>query len=276
MQGWASWQDIPALRVLWQTAFGDSEDYMDFYFSRRFLPERTAVWREDGLPVAMATVMDVTIGDERGGYLYAVATLPPFRGRGLMRRLIGFIEQDVRQRGGTFCCLVPAEASLYDLYARLGYTADFVRYEKWMTAGEITADRVLTPCEFSRFAEKRSAFLTSVLPSVSHSNDGLRYVYDELFFSGGGVVSYEDGRHYAAWSRQDDHLCVWEDSGAAPEQTAAVLMQQTGIGKARVFSAFPREGFVCCAAGMGKYLPDPSVGLSAHFGKEGYLSLMLE
>ena len=70
--------DLPALRALWRECFGDPEAYIDFYFQNRFRCDQTLVWREGGAPVAMLSLLPVSV--ICGGtacparYIYAVAT----------------------------------------------------------------------------------------------------------------------------------------------------------------------------------------------------------
>ena len=87
MLDFAQPEDLDALKALWLACFGGPAEYLDFYYSRRFVPGDTLVWREEGRPVSMMTLMRVRRGGEDGVYIYAVATLPEYRGRGLMRRL---------------------------------------------------------------------------------------------------------------------------------------------------------------------------------------------
>ena len=76
-------EDVDALKDLWLSCFGGPREYVDFYYSRRFLPEDTLVWREGGRPVSMMTLMRVRQAGEDGAYVYAVATSPEYRGLGL-------------------------------------------------------------------------------------------------------------------------------------------------------------------------------------------------
>lgn len=56
-----------------------------------------------------------------GVYLYAAATLPEYRGRGIMTELISYANNDARQNGASFCALMPASRSLFSYYEKSGY-----------------------------------------------------------------------------------------------------------------------------------------------------------
>ena len=40
-------EDKPYLRALWQSCFGDSDSFLDYYFEKRFIPEYTVCTIED-------------------------------------------------------------------------------------------------------------------------------------------------------------------------------------------------------------------------------------
>ena len=126
--------DRADLEKIWLACFGGPPEYLDFYYSRRFRPEETLVWRQNGRPVSMLTMMDVTMAGHPGSYIYAVATLPEFRGRGLMRKLDEAACALLKSRGKKFMVLVPAELPLFAMYGRLGYHAAFFLWEKEVAA----------------------------------------------------------------------------------------------------------------------------------------------
>jgi Predicted acetyltransferase involved in intracellular survival and related acetyltransferases len=81
--------DRDELYALWQLCFHDSDVFADWFFSERFLPEYCPVWEENGrivcamhsLPLHMRVRDAVLPCVEIAG----VATLPEYRGQGLMR-----------------------------------------------------------------------------------------------------------------------------------------------------------------------------------------------
>ena len=87
--------DVPALRELWILAFGDGGDYLDNYFQVYYRPERMLVMEEEGLIRAMTAWFDTDFlvpgrGEYRAAYLYAVATHPSCRGKGLAGELLAW------------------------------------------------------------------------------------------------------------------------------------------------------------------------------------------
>jgi hypothetical protein len=94
-------RDRDAISQLWQTCFGDDEAYIDFYFQNRFTVENMLVIHRDGRPVSMASLLPVTLtaGGESvaAHYVYAVATLPAYRGQGLATRILAHAKETFGQ-----------------------------------------------------------------------------------------------------------------------------------------------------------------------------------
>ncbi len=124
--------DTDAVRRLWQTCFGDERGYIDLYLSNRFQTENMLVIHADGRPVSMLSLLPVTVtigGEQRAArYVYAVATLPAYRGRGYASRLI----EHAFQKYGEPLILQPADEGLRRYYERLGFDETFRQSPCWI------------------------------------------------------------------------------------------------------------------------------------------------
>ena len=70
--------------------------------------------------------------ENRAAYLYAAATLPQYRSRGIMGGMIRFAADFCRSAGFHSIVLVPAEESLFGYYGRSGFkTAFYGAYESF-------------------------------------------------------------------------------------------------------------------------------------------------
>ena len=72
-------KDIPQLRQLWRQAFGDTDAFLDIFFSTAFSPERCRCVLADGAVAALYWFSCQSDGQPLA-YLYAVATSQKFRG----------------------------------------------------------------------------------------------------------------------------------------------------------------------------------------------------
>ena len=150
--------DLPALQQLWQEVFGDPPAFTDRFYNA-FGAECALVAIAgdfiagdeiandkipDGEIVAMLHTLPTALACEGqarwGAYLYALATSPAYRGRGIASRLLAYAESapfsapptlagagacglSVPSRSAIeFTLLIPGEASLFSFYESKGYT----------------------------------------------------------------------------------------------------------------------------------------------------------
>lgn len=114
---------------LWMTSFGDSEEYV-LGFARHMGNEDTPVVRyRDGTAVSALHLLSCgfKLWDEvvPASYIYAAATLPEYRGRGMMSRLIRQSFRTARQQGAVISLVLPASESLYRYYGGFGFCPVF-------------------------------------------------------------------------------------------------------------------------------------------------------
>lgn len=112
---------LPQLRLLWKEAFGDSDAFLDGFYATGFSPDRCRCLTENERVAAALYWFDCLCGDEKTAYLYAVATHPDFRNRGLCRALLEDTHTLLKARGYAAAVLVPDGEPLGQMYGRFGY-----------------------------------------------------------------------------------------------------------------------------------------------------------
>lgn len=161
-------QDIPRQRELWQLAFGDDGAYVDNFYNTYYQPERMLMLEEDGVIQAMTAWFDTVFkvpgrGEYRAAYLYAVATHPQARGRGLAGRLLSDADDLFREWEIPAVTTVPAEPSLHNFFGRNGFRECFVDGQFSVFQERPATDRAgadlerLTPGEYRALREERLA-----------------------------------------------------------------------------------------------------------------------
>jgi ribosomal protein S18 acetylase RimI-like enzyme len=114
-----------------RVCFDEFEEDARFFLFRRFTPDNTLVYLEQGRVVSSLTLLPVTVVTPArsfpAAYVYAVATLPGFRRRGMAGALLQHAETVMRARGVEALLLAPASEDLYGYYARFGYRTCFYR-----------------------------------------------------------------------------------------------------------------------------------------------------
>lgn len=201
-------EQLPGLRRLWQLAFGDTDAFLDRFFSTAFSPGRCRCITENGQVLAALYWFTCTCDDQKLAYVYAVATHPNHRGKGLCRTLMTDTHAHLAAQGYAGSLLVPQEEGLRKLYAGLGYEECTGISQFDCTAGETTLP--LRPITAEEYTELRR----SVLPAraVLQEQENLDFLKTQAsFYSGPGLL-------LAAVKEEDSLFCpeLLGDSSAAP------------------------------------------------------------
>ena len=148
---------IPALKALWQEAFGDSEAFIDTFFQTGFAPEHCLCVTEGTDLAAAAYWFDCIYDAGKAAYIYAVATAKAYRGRGCCRALMDAIGQCLAEQGYVCAILVPGDDSLAGMYAAMGYRFFGGMTQLQASAGEEAL--ALTEVSVSQYALLRRQML---------------------------------------------------------------------------------------------------------------------
>ena len=112
---------LGSLRRLFREAFGDTEEFLDIFFTRAYSPDRCRCVT-DGETVAAALYwFDCQWKGKRIAYFYGVATAQSHRGQGLCRLLMENTHRQLRRLGYDGCVLVPQNDGLFAMYGKFGY-----------------------------------------------------------------------------------------------------------------------------------------------------------
>lgn len=116
-------KDLNGVRRIWEYCFrGDSKEYVDFYFTRKYNPLNTLVY-EDRNKITSSIhlnnhVLNMYGKDVNTQYVVGVSTLPEARGAGIMSSMMKESLYEMRNRGNSFSILMPID---FRLYRKFGY-----------------------------------------------------------------------------------------------------------------------------------------------------------
>ncbi len=140
---------IPGLRWLWQEAFGDPDAFLNVFFDRVFSPERCRCIFDGADAAAAAYWLDCQYDGRKLAYLYAVATAPDHRNRGLCRMLMTQIHEILQAQGYAGAILVPGTPDLFAMYEKMGYQVMSGMDTLPAGGSEAAALQALTPEEYA-------------------------------------------------------------------------------------------------------------------------------
>lgn len=141
------------LKQLWQLAFGDSREFIDLFFETGYAPDRCLYLTEGGQVTAALYWLDCTFHGQKQAYVYAVATHPDHRGKGLCRQLMDMTHRKLKEQGYTAALLRPADAGLRQMYGKTGYRDATKASEFSCAAGMAVPVRKIGTEEYARLRQ---------------------------------------------------------------------------------------------------------------------------
>ena len=112
---------VTELRNLWKEAFGDSDEFLDLFFSTAFAPERCLCILSENKIAAALYWFECEYEKHPLAYIYAVATAKVYRGQGFCQQLLKATHSLLKQQGYIGALLVPGSEALFDFYKKAGY-----------------------------------------------------------------------------------------------------------------------------------------------------------
>lgn len=129
MISFAVWEQRPQLSALWQECFGDPEAVPACFLEHLFSPRDCLVDTEDGQLASAVYLIPAGVlvsgKKEQAHYIFAAATSPRYRSRGLMSALLARAAEVGEGRGDRWSAVLPADDGLYRFYASAGYSDFF-------------------------------------------------------------------------------------------------------------------------------------------------------
>lgn len=236
------WEDVPQLKGLWKTCFGDDDTYIDHYFIAYYLPSRALVLTAEGQIATMLLTFPFTLTGANGDacsacYIYAFCTAPELQGRGYGRRLLAYAEEQAALAGCQAAIMVPGEGSLFTFYEQLGYETAFFCWEKTLSRGA-AGPTLPRPCDLATYTTLREKWLTDQC-HVTYPLPVLDYQRSLCRNSGGGFYALEDG--VAAIELDENTLVIKELLASDLCHAASSLMSLFGLKTAVVRLPVQRE-----------------------------------
>ncbi len=115
--------DFNFVKKSWQTCFDDPQEFVDWNFENNYSTKNTVIAEAEGVPASAAQLMpyEMVIGGVAVPvrYVSGVATMPEYRGRGLVRGMFDFALPKMHSMG-FISILVPAVDGMYEKFGYRG------------------------------------------------------------------------------------------------------------------------------------------------------------
>lgn len=219
MIDFATKKDHLEIIPVWQSGFDDNaDDVAEFLAGTDGFCDRL-VFREDEKIVAEMNIIrcDLSVEEKRASavYFYALATLPEYRGRGIMSSMIRFALDKYAADGIGYAMIVPAEEGLVGYYRRFGFEpicgakiADIPSESIFDFPIQTTK---LTPSQLKELRDGRKG--NNAVFSVEYIDFALRFCEMTAIKFDGGYAIFEQG---------DDRVRIIEFDGEVNRMLSAV------------------------------------------------------
>ena len=239
---------VPPLRSLWKEAFGDTDAFLDIFFSTAFSPARCRCVTENGRVLAALYWFDCYCRGARMAYLYAVATAVSHRGQGLCAALMADTHKHLASLGYTGALLVPGEASLFTFYKKSGYGVCGGVKEFSCAASEKSV--TLSSIDTEKYADLRRKYLPE--GGVIQEGENLKFLAKQAsLYMGDGFL--------LAARREGDNLRGLELLG--DPQNAPAIVRALGCASGHFRTVGDQKSFA-----MYRPLVDPPLSAPTYFG----------
>lgn len=231
--------DEAAMLHVWQTVFGDDEEYVRTWWRFFGLEENGLVGEHNGeVTTAIYIMPGFTLVSADGAVqrssaqVYALGTLPQARGHGMGLQLMNRAIELCCERGAQCITFCPAEDSLYTLYERRldCMPKPFFSYEQFsVPAGSQVCQGSMAAVSWAEYGAARERLLAGRTHLVM-SEPMLRMQEYSCALLDGALLRVDtgDGECCAVVERGEDGLAIKELLGGDPARAAALIAQRYG------------------------------------------------
>ena len=188
------------LKRLWLISFQEESRPVSLFFRMVYRPQNCLVYLFHGKVASAVHLLpcSVQLGGGRTAqahYIYAAATFPEYRGKGLMASLLAYAALYGAAHGQTYSLVLPASDGLYAFYEAAGYLPFFQVDMQTASAHELSASAfsskqtVRQVPSFAQLARVRNNALRGRVGSVLWTADALFYAERSARLYGGGLFS---------------------------------------------------------------------------------------
>lgn len=182
---------------LWRICFTDTEDFIRFYFERKYHEQDTTVRMENEQVVSALQMLPYPMTwhgkTVMTSYISGACTHPSARSKGIMRQLLTDSFHVMKNRKNAFSILIPQEPWLFDYYKRAGY-APVLAYtpENYYLSVRNNNPAVCFPARENLNPEELYPYFKRHMETrencVQHTAEDFKTILDDLYLSGGALL----------------------------------------------------------------------------------------
>ena len=138
-------QNIDDISLVWGEAFGDSFEDIKYFDDNTHNAKCLAYYDNESI-CSLLYLVDCSLGEKNGKYVYAVCTLKKYKSKGFATELLEYAK---REYGSL--CLIPANEVLIDFYKKRGFIYEYELNDiEFFESDELKNDYLLVGCELEK------------------------------------------------------------------------------------------------------------------------------
>ncbi len=204
MARFADREEFDFVKKSWEVCFDDTPQFVKWNFEKNYSHKNTVISDFDGSPASVMQLMPYKMMLDKAElsvrYVSGVATMPQFRGRGLVRELFEFGIPKMYDMSCDISILIPAVDGMYEKFGyrkvceREFYIAD--KLPKGKVISEYSEDIIpILDGIYQKYMQGKSAYIKRC------KWDWERILTDLLTLSGGAVVLGDKGGYALAYPK---------------------------------------------------------------------------
>lgn len=181
-------------------SFNESEEIVKYFFENKFKTENFFVCLENGKPVSVVSVLDQKLMLKnklhKAGYLYGACTLPEFRNKGYMKKLLNYTESCLVSKEYDCTFLVPEIRPLERFYENMGYRNFFKTKSVFLSKNEMIelSKKENLNSKFSSYPMERLRHcLYNEFNGIIYGREDIDYAVNLYRKFNGDVISVDGG-----------------------------------------------------------------------------------
>lgn len=179
MIGFFEESDRKSIVNLWRCTFNDGETYINNFINK--FNSNIIVCRVNDAVVGMLSLLDVFVGQHKGGYIYALAVDEEYQKQGVATRLLSYAQEIMVSRGYEFSVVVPEPYNLLEaFYKKRGFVCELPLHKSVIKSRTGVGEADVLPVDKDQYYRVRSVESNLII----HSKNFFEYVYEDLSSDG--------------------------------------------------------------------------------------------
>ncbi len=219
------------LKLIWKTCFGDSDDYIDFFFENRINSCYPIVATYDNKVIGGMYLMPVKTYEyskiKNGLYGYAIGVLPEYRKNGVYKHIHSKIDEYITNKN-MFYILSPANEKLCEYYKSLGFIENaYISEETFEKTTEKGKTFVTENLDKNHYFNLRQECFKDKSPII-WDKEALLYVLDENSLAGGEnlYIKENDKEYFLLIRKTKNEVIVIESNIDNPNDFNNFIMDR--------------------------------------------------